>query len=66
MHSECYFTSKTQVPDFEKSGTYLLFLYFIDSLILGMKTLMFSASFYEEEEEVALTADEAAKKKKKE
>ena len=39
---------------------------FIDSLILGMKTLMFSASFYEEEEEVALTADEAAKKKKKE
>lgn len=40
---------------------------FIDSLILGMKTLMFSASFYEEEEigEV-LTADEAAKKKKKE
>ncbi len=40
---------------------------FIDSLILGMKTLMFSASFYEEEEnEVVLTADEAAKKKKKE
>ena len=40
---------------------------FIDSLILGMKTLMFSASFYEEEDEkVALTADEAAKKKKKE
>ena len=39
---------------------------FIDSLILGMKTLMFSASFYEEEEEVTLTADEAAKKKKKE
>ncbi len=40
---------------------------FIDSLILGMKTLMFSASFYEEEENgEALTADEAAKKKKKE
>ena len=40
---------------------------FIDSLILGMKTLMFSASFYEEEEsEEVLTADEAAKKKKKE
>lgn len=39
---------------------------FIDSLILGMKTLMFSASFYEEEDEVVLTEDEAAKKKKKE
>ena len=40
---------------------------FIDSLILGMKTLMFSASFYEEEEkDVVLTVDEAAKKKKKE
>ena len=40
---------------------------FIDSLILGMKTLMFSASFYEEEESgEVLTADEAAKKKKKE
>ena len=39
---------------------------FIDSLILGMKTLMFSASFYEEEDEIVLTADEAAKKKKKE
>ena len=40
---------------------------FIDSLILGMKTLMFSASFYEEEEkDVVLTADEAAKRKKKE
>lgn len=40
---------------------------FIDSLILGMKTLMFSASFYEEEESgEVLTVDEAAKKKKKE
>ena len=40
---------------------------FIDSLILGMKTLTFSASFYEEEdEEVVMTAEEAAKQKKKE
>lgn len=41
---------------------------FIDSLILGMKTLMFSAEFFEEEEgEVReLTADEAAKEEKKE
>ena len=40
---------------------------FIDSLILGMKTLMFSASFYEDEEtETVLTADQAAKQKKKE
>ena len=41
---------------------------FIDSLVLGMKTLMFSAEFFEEEEgEVReLTADEAAKEEKKE
>lgn len=40
---------------------------FIDSLILGMKTLMFSASFYEDEETgKEMTADEAAKQKKKE
>lgn len=41
---------------------------FIDSLILGMKTLMFSAEFFEEEEgEVReLTVDEAAKEEKKE
>ncbi len=40
---------------------------FIDSLILGMKTLTFSASFYEDEEEgKVMTAEEAAKQKKKE
>lgn len=40
---------------------------FIDSLVLGMKTLMFSASFYEEEEtKVVMTAAEAEKAKKKE
>ena len=41
---------------------------FIDSLVLGMKTLMYSAEFYEEEEENAkeLTKEEAAKKEKKE
>ena len=37
---------------------------FIDSLVLGMKTLMFSASFYEEEEGPALTEKEAAKQEK--
>ena len=36
---------------------------FIDSLVLGMKTLMFSASFFEEdEEEEVITAQEAAKR----
>lgn len=35
---------------------------FIDSLVLGMKTLMFSASFFEEEE--ILTEKEAAKQEK--
>ena len=36
---------------------------FIDSMVLGIKTLMFSATFFEEEEEV-LTKEEAAKKEK--
>ncbi len=39
---------------------------FIDSLVVGMKTLTYSASFYEEEEEVEMTAEEAAKAEKKE
>lgn len=40
---------------------------FIDSLVLGMKTLTFSASFFEEEEfEKPLTESELAKKEKKE
>ena len=39
---------------------------FVDSLVLGMKTLMFSASFFEEEEEgELLTEEEAAKQEKK-
>lgn len=38
---------------------------FIDSLVVGMKTLTYSASFYEEEEEVEMTAEEAAKAEKK-
>ena len=38
---------------------------FIDSLVLGMKTLMYSASFFEEEEEV-LTEEEAAKQERQE
>ena len=43
---------------------------FIDSMVLGIKTLMFSAEFYEDEEEVKsekeLTEEEIAKKKKQE
>ena len=41
---------------------------FIDSMVLGMKTLMFSASFWEDEEGevVVLTEEEAKKKEKKE
>ena len=41
---------------------------FIDSMVLGMKTLMFSASFWEDEEDeaVVLTVEEAKKKEKKE
>ncbi len=40
---------------------------FIDSLVLGMSSLNFSATFFEEEgEEKELTADEEAKAKKKE
>ena len=39
---------------------------FVDSLVLGMKTLSYSASFFEEEEEDELTEKEAAKKEKQE
>ena len=43
---------------------------FIDSMVLGIKTLMFSAEFYEDEEEVksekVLTEEEIAKKEKQE
>lgn len=43
---------------------------FIDSMVMGIKTLMFSAEFYEEEEEVKsekeLTEEEIAKKEKQE
>ena len=39
---------------------------FIDSLVLGMSTLTYSASFWDEEEEkVALTEEQAKKKKKR-
>lgn len=38
---------------------------FIDSLILGMKTLMFSATFYEDEEEEEELTEEAALKREK-
>ena len=39
---------------------------FVDSLVLGMKTLMFSASFFEDEEEEVLTGAEAEKQEKRE
>lgn len=39
---------------------------FIDSMVLGIKTLTFSASFYEEEEEEVLTEAKAQKKEKQE
>lgn len=40
---------------------------FIDSMVLGMKTLTYSAKFYEDEEEkVPLTKEEESKKKRKE
>ena len=39
---------------------------FVDSLVLGMKTLTFSASFFEEEEEEILTEAEAKKREKNE
>lgn len=37
---------------------------FVDSLVLGMRTLTFSASFFEEDEEQIMTEREAAKKEK--
>ena len=39
---------------------------FVDSLVLGMKTLTYSASFWEEETDELITVEEAEKQKKKE
>lgn len=39
---------------------------FVDSLVLGIRTLMFSASFFEDEEEQELTAEEKEKREKQE
>ena len=39
---------------------------FIDSLVLGMRTLMYSASFFEEEETKPLTKEESEKKEQQE
>ena len=39
---------------------------FVDSLVLGMRTLTYSASFFEDEEEELLTEEEAAKREKQE
>ena len=39
---------------------------FIDSMVIGIKTLTYSASFYEEEEEEVLTEEVVKKKEKKE
>ena len=39
---------------------------FVDSLVLGMKTLTYSASFVEEETDVVLTEEEAIREQKKE
>ena len=39
---------------------------FVDSMVLGMKTLTYSASFWEEETDELITEEEAAKLKKKE
>ena len=38
---------------------------FIDSMVLGMKTLTYSASFYEEEETSRVLTEEEAKKQEK-
>lgn len=39
---------------------------FVDSLVLGMRTLTYSASFFEDEEEEILTEEEAVKREKQE
>lgn len=39
---------------------------FVDSLVLGMKTLLYSAEFMEDEEEEVLTEEEAKKREKRE
>ena len=39
---------------------------FIDSMVLGMKTLTYSASFFDEETDILITEEEAIKQQKKE
>jgi len=39
---------------------------FVDSMVLGMSTLTYSAGFYEDEEEVELSDEQAAREEKKE
>lgn len=63
-HSVIKWKALTKIP-FIRGG-----FNFIDSMVLGIKTLMFSAEFYEDEEEVKsekeLTEEEIAKKEKQE
>ena len=63
-HSVIKWKALTKIP-FVRGG-----FNFIDSMVLGIKTLMFSAEFYEDEEEVKsekeLTEEEIAKKEKQE
>ncbi len=60
-HSVCPWKAVTKLPFIR--GIFG----FADSLVLGIKTLMFSAAFFEEEEEaVEMTAQEIARQEKKE
>lgn len=60
-HSVCPWKAVTKLPFIR--GIFG----FVDSLVLGIKTLMFSAAFFEEEEEaVEMTAQEIARQEKKE
>lgn len=58
---------KSVVPDAIRKIPFVRGIFaFVDSLVLGIRTLMFSASFFEEEEEKAMTEEEQKKKEKQE
>ena len=58
---------KSVVPDAIRKIPFVRGIFaFVDSLVLGIRTLMFSASFFEEEEDKAMTEEEQKKKEKQE
>ena len=67
VHKDCYTGAAGKVGRLARIPFIRGIFNFIDSLVLGMRTLMYSASFFEEEEETKpLTKEESEKKEQQE